>query len=101
MPAYFLYDLLEVTDDAKFNEYREKVFTNVEQFGGIYRTVGGDQHVLEGEWKLNFPVIIEFDDKEKAMRWYNSPEYAPLKALRLAASKGNGILIDGDVRPAN
>ena len=101
MPAYFLYDLLEVIDEAKMNEYREKVRPNVEQFGGTYRVIGGEQEPLEGEWKLNFPVLIEFESKEKALGWYNSPEYAPLRALRLAAAKGNGVLVDGDVWPLN
>lgn len=100
MSAFFLYDLLEINDNEKMSEYREKVRPNVEQFGGTYRTIGGEQHLLEGEWRLNFPVIIEFENKEKALRWYNSPEYAPLKALRLAAANGNGVLIDGDVWPA-
>ena len=99
MAAFFLYDLLEVIDEAKLAEYREKVFENVEHFGGSYRVVGGEQHALEGDWKLSFPVVIEFDDKQSALNWYNSAEYADLKKLRLAAARGNGILIDGDVFP--
>ncbi len=99
MSAFFLYDLIEVIDDAKMAEYREKVFENVEHFGGTYRVVGGEQQTLEGDWKLNFPVVIEFDDKASALNWYNSPEYAALKTLRLEGARGNGILIDGDVFP--
>jgi uncharacterized protein (DUF1330 family) len=91
MSAYFLYDLLEVTDDARMNEYREKVGPNVEQFGGTYRVIGGEQKPLEGDWKLNFPVLIEFESKDAALRWYDSPEYAPLKALRLTAAKQRRI----------
>ena len=78
-------------------EYRQRVFTVVEQFGGKYRVIGGDQHVLEGDWKATFPVIIEFDNIESARRWYDAPEYSELKAMRLAATKGNTVLIDGAV----
>ena len=99
MAAFFLFDLLEVVDDAKMSEYREKVFENVEHFGGTYRVVGGEQQTLEGDWKLNFPVVIEFDNREAALNWYQSEEYAPLKQLRLEAARGNGVLIDGDVYP--
>lgn len=99
MSAFFLYDMDEVIDEAKMAEYREKVFANVEQFGGKYRIVGGEQHPLEGDWKLSFPVMIEFSDKRSALNWYNSPEYSILKKLRLEAARGKGILIDGDVTP--
>ena len=29
------------------------------------------------------------------MRWYNSPEYAPMKAIRHEASKGRLIAVQG------
>ena len=99
MPAYFLFDLLEVTDESKMNEYREKVFTNVTDFGGTYRVIGGEQTQLEGQLGLSFPVLIEFENKKAALNWYESDSYAPLKALRLEAARGNGVLIDGDVNP--
>ena len=97
MSAYFFFDVKEITDEAKMAEYRQKVFPVVEQFGGKYRVVGGEQYVLEGDWQATFPVIIEFENVEKARRWYDSPEYRDLKALRLEATKGNMVLIDGDV----
>jgi uncharacterized protein (DUF1330 family) len=101
MSTFFLYDLVEVIDETKMAEYREKVFANVEHFGGKYRVVGGEQQSLEGDWKLNFPVVIEFADKQSALDWYNSPEYAVLKKLRLEGARGNSLLIDGDVSPLN
>ena len=101
MAAFFLYDLLEVLDETKLAEYREKVFPNVEHFGGKYRVVGGEQQALEGDWKFSFPVVIEFENASAVMKWYESPEYSELKKLRLEAARGNGILIDGDVNPFN
>jgi hypothetical protein len=34
-------------------------------------------------------VVLEFPSLEQAKRRYDSPEYRDLKALRLAATKGN------------
>jgi len=99
MSAFVLIDVHEVTDEEKMNEYRSKVFANVAEFEGTYRVVGGEQTELEGEAAFNFPVLIEFANKEKALRWYESPEYRPLKELRLASTHGTGVLIDGDVNP--
>jgi uncharacterized protein (DUF1330 family) len=97
MSAYFLIDVQEIIDEAKMAEYRQRVFPVVEEFGGKYRVIGGEQHVLEGDWKAVFPVIIEFENVELARRWYDAPEYKELKAMRLAATKGNTVLIDGAV----
>jgi uncharacterized protein (DUF1330 family) len=97
MSAYFLIDVQEIIDEAMMAEYRQRVFPVVEEFGGKYRVIGGEQHVLEGDWKAVFPVIIEFENVELARRWYDAPEYKELKAMRLAATKGNTVLIDGAV----
>lgn len=97
MSAFFFIDVHEITDEAKMAEYREKVFPVVEQFGGKYRVIGGEQHVLEGDWKATFPVLIEFENVEHARRWYDAPEYRELKEMRLAATRGSMVLIDGDV----
>jgi uncharacterized protein (DUF1330 family) len=42
-----------------------------------------------------FPVVIEFPSLEDAHRWYDSDEYRNPKALRLAATRGNAVFIDG------
>src|SRR5687768_5117755 len=99
MSAFVLIDVHEVNDENKMSEYRSRVFANVAEFDGKYRVIGGEQTKLEGEASFQFPVLIEFENKEKALRWYDSPEYRPLRELRLAATRGTGVLIDGDVNP--
>lgn len=95
MPAYFFLDMLEVTDDAKLESYRQVVAATVERYGGRYLTVGGRTDVVEGDWHPAFPVLIEFPDLKQARRWYDSIEYREPKALRLAAARGNGVFIEG------
>jgi uncharacterized protein (DUF1330 family) len=97
MSAFFFFDVKEITDENKMDEYRQGVRQTVEKYGGKYRVIGGEQQPLEGDWQPTFPVIIEFDDIEQARRWYDAPEYQDLKALRLSATKGSMVLIDGDV----
>jgi uncharacterized protein (DUF1330 family) len=95
MAVYFLIDIPEVSDAAKMEEYRKGVGAVVEKFGGRYLVVGGQADVVEGTWRPTFPVIIQFASREQARRWYDSEEYRELKALRLAASKGNAVFLDG------
>lgn len=95
MSAYCLFDVLEVTDPEKLEQYRSGVLATVERHGGRYLTVGGKCDVVEGQWQPRFPVLIEFPSLQQAHDWYSSEEYRPLKELRLAATKGNAVFIEG------
>lgn len=93
MPAYCLFDVLEVTDPEKMEAYRAGVFATVEKYNGRYLIIGGPCEVVEGHWQPAFPVMLEFPSLAQAHRWYQSDEYAPLKALRLAATRGNAVFM--------
>ena len=51
--------------------------------------------LLEGEWDTRRIVVIAFPDMAAARGWYESENYAPLKALRQSASDTIIILVDG------
>lgn len=94
MPAYFIVDN-EVTDPAGFEEYRKQVPGTVERYGGKFLVRGGELQTLEGDWKPKRIVVTEFPSIEQARRWYDSPEYRPLKALRLRTARGSVVLVEG------
>jgi len=95
MPAYFLFDIREVTDRSKMEEYRARVAPVVEKFGGRFLVIGGPFEVVEGSSAPVFPVMIQFPDLDQARRWYDSEEYRELKSLRLAATVSNATLMAG------
>jgi uncharacterized protein (DUF1330 family) len=39
--------------------------------------------------------VIKFPTYDKALEWYNSEEYKPVKQIRLDNSMSNGIIIQG------
>jgi uncharacterized protein (DUF1330 family) len=94
MPAYFVVDI-DVTDPAAFEEYRKGVPATIAQYGGRYVVRGGKMETLEGNWQPKRMVVLEFPSVEAAKRWYHSPEYKPLLALRMKASKGSLVLVEG------
>jgi uncharacterized protein (DUF1330 family) len=59
-----------------------KVVPMIERFGGRYLTRVGAHEVLEGDWRPNRVVVIEFLDMETIKAFYHSPECRPLIALR-------------------
>ena len=94
MPAYAVFDVLEVTDQAKMGQYRQGVLATIQKYNGRVLVAGGKFDVVEGA-KPTFPVILEFPSLEAAKRWYDSEEYRPLKALRLASARANGFFVQG------
>lgn len=99
MPAYFSLDMLEVTDPAALETYRQVVFATVQRYGGRYLTVGGKSDVAEGTWRPTFAVLIEFPSLDHAKRWYGSDEYRAPKAMRLARQEATASSSKGR-RPA-
>jgi uncharacterized protein (DUF1330 family) len=95
MAAYCFFDILEFTDPAKVERYRAGVFATVEKYQGRYLLLGGKCDVVEGNWRPTDPVVIGFPSLEQAHRWHDSPEYRPLRRLRLEGTRGNAVFIEG------
>ena len=94
MSGYVIANIKVKNSDA-YKEYVGKVKPTVEKFGGEYLVRNGKFKVIDGEWKHPRTVVIKFPTYEKALEWYNSEEYKPVKPIRLANSVANGIIIKG------
>lgn len=94
MSAYLIVDI-DIHDAAGLEEYRQQVPATVTKYGGRFIVRGGKYERLEGDWQPKRLVLLEFPSVEQAKRWYDSDEYRPLKAMRLKASNGNLILVEG------
>lgn len=94
MPAYVIANV-DVKDPVRYDEYRRMVLPTITKYGGRFLARGGKVDSLEGPWQPNRLVIVEFPSAERARAWWNSPEYAPAKALRQATSEGSLIVIEG------
>ena len=95
MSAGYVIAQLKITNPENYKEYVEKVVTTVQKFGGEYLVRAGEFKVIDGEWKYPRTVLIKFPTYEKALEWYDSEEYKPVKPIRLANSVANGIIIKG------
>jgi uncharacterized protein (DUF1330 family) len=72
-----------------------KVVPMIERFGGRYLTKAGSHEILEGDWKPNRVVIIEFPDIASIESWYRAPEYQPFIALRRSATTDVIFILEG------
>ena len=94
MPAYLIVNIT-VHDRAAFEAYRERAPSVIAAHGGHYLVRGGPVEVMEGEPGLNRVVVLEFPTLEAARGFCHSADYAPLVALRRAASTAHIALVDG------
>ena len=86
---------IDIKRPKEYKEYVEKVKPIAERYGGEYIIRGGESTIVEGSWAYPRTVVIKFPSYEKALEWYNSREYKPIKQIRLDNSVANGIIIKG------
>ena len=94
MSAYVVVNV-DVRDPVRYEDYRKMVPASLKPYGGRFLVRGGPVHIREGSWTPKRFVILEFPSLEQANAWYDSPEYAPAKALRQATSSADLIVVEG------
>jgi uncharacterized protein (DUF1330 family) len=88
--------LAEITDRQRFLDgYAREVPGLVERHGGRYLLKGAGGVFLEGGWAEQPSALVsEWPDRETALRFWRSPEYAALKRLREGTGCFQVMLID-------
>jgi uncharacterized protein (DUF1330 family) len=83
MAAYMIVTA-DIRDRDAFREgYGKAAGALVQQFGGRYLLMGPGATLLEGDFGDGASMVIsEWPDKDSALRFWNSPEYAEVKKLR-------------------
>lgn len=96
MPAWFVITTRVHDRDAFMANYSPAVAQLAERWGATYLLRGRGGVVLEGEgYPGGGAVIMEWPDKETALAFWNSPEYAQVKALRDGIADVSVTLVEG------
>lgn len=94
MTAYLI-AMMDVHDDAQYEEYREKVPAMIARHGGDYVVRGGIADVVEGAWPAARIVVLEFPDYAAGQAFLADPEYQPIAAIRHRTATSHLWLVDG------
>ena len=94
MAAYVIVEI-EVVDPVGCEEYKKQAAATVHKYGGKYIVRDGSSEVLEGDWKPNRIVVLQFDSMERAKEWLNCEEYREPRKMRHRTAKANMILVEG------
>ena len=94
-PAYILLDT-KINDPIAFEDYKAAAKPIVEKFGGRYLTRGGNMDIVQKDlWAPVRIVLIQFPSMTAAHDFLDSPEYSPVKDIRLANSNTTLVVLEG------
>jgi uncharacterized protein (DUF1330 family) len=94
MAAYIIVQV-DVLDAVGYEEYKKLAPSSIAQYGGKYLVRGGKLETLEGNWKPNRLVILEFESLERAKEWWSCEEYRLAKHLRHKTAESQMIVVEG------
>ncbi len=94
MPAYFVFHN-RLLDPEAMETYIPKAVELITAHGGEVLAIAEDSEVLEGSTDLPRTCVIKFDTREQAEAWYRSAEYEVVRPIRLGATEGYTVLVDG------
>lgn len=94
MAAYVIADV-RIKNRGDYSEYVRQTPATIAQFGGRFVIRGGKAEDLEGDWHPERIVVVEFSSVEQAKRWWHSPEYTAVKAIRQRNATSRLILVEG------
>jgi uncharacterized protein (DUF1330 family) len=94
MATYAMAHLYDPAPHPEVVEYIERIRDTLDPFGGRFIVHGPQVTVVEGEWHGTV-VVIEFPDRDAAVRWYESPAYQAILPLRTNNIDGATLVFDG------
>ncbi len=94
MTAYLVLDFT-ILDMAAFQEYIDAVPAFIARHGGRYIVRGVEPDVMEGDWKPERLVILEFPADTNARSFLDDPDFQDLIAVRKSSTVSKLILAEG------
>ena len=100
MPAYILVNVI-IHDTKKFAAYGSANAALVARMGGKYLVLGPEGDALEGRPMIGKKVISEWPNKDAALAYWHSAEYAEIRKLREGICDAQVMLLDGFANPTS
>jgi len=94
MKAYLVLDFT-VTDLPRFRRYVEEIPAHIERHGGRYIVRGVEPTLMEGDWKPERLVILEFPERSNAKAFLADPTIQDLFKIRHETTNSKLILVEG------
>ncbi len=94
MKAYLVLDFA-VRDLARFMTYVNEIPAHIARHSGKYIVRGVEPTAIEGDWKPERMVILEFPERRNAQAFLSDPEIQNLFNVRHTTTTSKLVLVDG------
>ncbi len=94
MAAFVIVDV-SIQDLVAYEDYKKLTPEAVAAYDGRFVVRGGQTETLEGEWKPERIVVLEFPTIERAKEWWSSEIYSEAKNIRQRAATTKMIVVQG------
>jgi uncharacterized protein (DUF1330 family) len=84
-----------IEDQELLDLYRAAAKPSMAKYGARMLAGANDAEIIEGEPFGTRVVVVEFPSREAFHQWYADPEYTAPLAMRLKATNGIALLVDG------
>ena len=98
LSAYILVSY-DIADAKGYEGYVPGVVPLLKKHGAEILVADFNAKPLEGRAHSVY-VVLRFDSEPAALRWYNDPDYAPVKKLRLKSCTDNNLVLARPFAPA-
>ncbi len=76
----------DIEDPEEYEGYVPGVVPLLQKHGAETLVADYEAKTLEGQSR-GVNVVLKFESEEAAMKWYNDPDYAPVKKIRIDSTK--------------
>jgi uncharacterized protein (DUF1330 family) len=94
MSAFVIVEV-SIHDHRDYEEYKKLTPAAIAAFDGRFVVRGGQTTTLEGDWKPERIVVLEFPSVARANEWWNSETYEKAKIIRQRAANTKMIIVEG------
>lgn len=94
MSAYVIVEV-SIHDLKDYEGYKKLTPATLAAYGGKFVVRGGKTETLEGDWRPERIVVLEFESVERAKEWWNSDIYTEAKVIRQRAATTKMIVVEG------
>ena len=94
MPKGYWIARMDVRNAATYDTYRAANAKPLADYGARFLVRGGAQTPKEGDWRSR-TVVIEFASYADALACYESDDYQQAKDIRIPASDGELVIVEG------
>ncbi|MCB1760857.1 MAG: DUF1330 domain-containing protein [Gammaproteobacteria bacterium] len=95
MSAYLIMDITAHDQERyKLGNHLDVVPAIAARYRGRFRVRGGNMEVLEGSWRPQRLVMIEFPGMKDLLAFYHSEEYRPFRDIRQRSAESRILAVE-------